>query len=102
MTSLPSPEECRRSTRRRRRLPEIPKDKRPLEGLRQQQQQSSLFEELSASTPSWALDQRVAFPPSPGSGAPSAGHQDDLGQSGLPGHSGSSYQGQPGSYLQGQ
>ena len=29
-----------------------------LEGLRQQQQQSSLFEELSASTPSWALDQR--------------------------------------------
>merc|ERR1712130_390657 len=84
MTSLPSPEECRRNTRRRRRLPEIPKDKRPLEGLRQQQQQSSLFEELSASTPSWALDQRVAFPPSsPGSsGGPSSGHQDDLGHTG--------------------
>ena len=43
---------------------------------------------------------RVAFPPSPGSGGPS-GHHDDQGQSGLPGHSGS-YQGQPGSYLQGQ
>ena len=56
---------------------------------------------------------RVAFPPSPGSGAPSGHHQDD------PGHSGSfqgqpasyqgsfqgqpaSYQGQSGSYLQGQ
>jgi len=94
MTSLPSPEECRRNTRRRRRLPEIPKDKRPLEGLRQQQQQSSLFEELSASTPSWALDQRVAFPPSsPGNnGGPSSGHQDDLGHTGsyLHGQSGSS------------
>ena len=45
---------------------------------------------------------RVAFPPSPSSGAPSGHHQDD------PGHSGSfqgqpaSYQGQSGSYLQGQ
>jgi len=86
MTSLPSPEECRRSTRRRRRLPEIPKDKRPLEGLRQQQQQSSLFEELSASTPSWAIDQRVAFPPSPGGGAGPSNAGDDPGQSRLPGH----------------
>jgi len=40
----------RKSNRRRRRLPEIPKNKKPLEGVRQ----ASLFDELNATTPSWA------------------------------------------------
>merc|ERR1719150_3052809 len=36
-------------SRRRRKLPDIPKDKKPLEGV-----SASIFEELSAATPSWA------------------------------------------------
>jgi len=43
-------EDEKKTKRRRRKLPDIPKNKKPLEGLRQT---ASLFDELSAATPSW-------------------------------------------------